>query len=868
MARRASIQSAYTRGELDPDVSERNDLEHYYNSLASAPNTIFHPQGGFSDRGGFELCSDAAVLASGAKRRLRGRIVPIYVTADNLSAPNGGVTTRLVDQDATTLFETNAVSTTPFVVLEVDLGSLRQVDFVDLEAFKSELAGADECLRVEYYDGAWTPFADAIGVPQAKHIRTTARTRRFGVTPGGPGGVAVVARHWRIVAMTGAGAIGRISIAGIRMWQETAELCPVHCREVARSKLVRYEVVVGERNIDVFAGQRYVASVPLPAARQQIDELWFSGGFDTLLVFHEMLETQRVIRQGADGEWDIGAAPFTNVPTLVENVLFSGNQDEIQQISLAGLVAGDRFVLFLGGQMTAPITVTVAADLPAQIKAALQTITGVAAGAGDLTTDLVDAPTMTVRVRFTGSNGLRAWPLLSAVALSGLALPDTTIVQEGLDATGTYMSARTGWPRCGAIVQQRLFVGGFRSAPTSYRFSTNPNLWNFDRGTDPITADKGFGGAIDVKGVEIIIGVHVGRHLQIFTQVGEYFGQTLKLDATAPIGFEPATKNGVARGVPLVTADGATLFVQDGGKTLRDFIYVDSEQSYGAEPLTVLSPQVLTGVVDMACRVARDVKDGNLIFLVNADGSAGVVTLLRKQNVIAGAPWRTWGNGFRSMMVSISHEVYAVIERGGSHWLERWTPDWPLDWATHSVGAPRTVITGAGYLDGRSDVWVVADGELIGPVTVSGGQIVLDAPASDVRFGLEPEWRVRSQVVREKLANAQPFRGPGRIYEAEFAVRATGGLKFGTNGGDHVPVPMIRVGGSFDDGGPLQTVDGGDPALPMFQRLYTGNVLIDGLLGIVEYPYWEMSRPGPVPVHVKSVRYEIAHRGDQFTGGG
>ena len=42
-------------------------------------------------------------------------------------------------------------------------------------------------------------------------------------------------------------------------------------------------------------------------------------------------------------------------------------------------------------------------------------------------------------------------------------------------------------------------------------------------------------------------------------------------------------------------------------------------------------------------------------------------------------------------MTSITHDVYAVIERAGAYWLERWTPGLPLDWATHSVAAARTV---------------------------------------------------------------------------------------------------------------------------------------------------------------------------------
>lgn len=861
MGRRATQQMMFTKGELDPDLSERVDLEHYYDSLAQATNCLFHPQGGFSDRGGFELVSDADVLAAGVQRRLRRRITPLALTSAMITAANGGTAANLVDQSTATVFQTNAVTSAAFVLFEVDLGAARQVDCVDLVGFLAELAAADEAVSIEYYNayGAWAAFADALDVPAGKHIRTTARTRRFATTPGGPGGVPVVARYWRAVCRNASGVVGRVSIQGLRIWQELDAKSPVRIREVARQEGTTYQLVFTERNVDVFRNMRYTASIPVPIAAQQLELTGFAGGFDTMLIFNEMVPTQRLVRQGAHGEWDIGAAPFVNVPALVESVVFSGDQDEIQDLVLTGLAVGDTFVIAFGDAYTAPITYSDDATLLVDVQAALATLPGVTNAAGDLIVTLADA-TPTARVRFSGANGKRAWPLVAVIAAAAPALePLTAVVQDGIKSTGKYFEDATGWPRCGAFVQQRLLVAGFRAAPTSYRFSINPTYWDFTSTGSPLTADKGFGGALDVDDVETINDVFVGRHLQMFTQAGEWYSTAEKLDATAPAAWKRATAHGLRRGAPLVFADGATIFVQEGGQTLRDFLYTDVEQSYQAEPLSVLAPQVLTDVIDVAHRQARSVRDGNLILLVNSDGTAGVVTLLRKQNVIAGAPWRTYG-AFRSIMSSIEFELYVVTERGGDHWLERWTPDIPLDWATHDIGAARTTIATAGYLEGRDDVWAIADGEVLGPFTIAGGAFELPAAAADVRFGLLPEWSVRSQVLKEKLANAQPFRGPGRIYEMELALKETGQLALGTNGASHADIPLIRFDGKFKDGGPLQA--GGDPSLPMYQRLYTGNVTRTGLLGFAQHPYWELSRTVPAPVHVKSVRIEAVHKGD------
>lgn len=860
MTRRASQQTTYTKGELDPDLSERTDLAAYYDSLASAVNCLFHPQGGVSDRGGFALVSDADILAIGNERRLRRRIMPLAITADNLTATNGGSTTNLVDQDTTSLFTSNAVTSSRFEILQIDLRSERRVDFVDIVGFKAELAGFEEAIAVEYWDGsAYRTFGDAIGIPAAKAIRTTARTRRFGTMPGSATGV--VARYLRVILRDAVGA-GQITISHVRLWAETATVSPVRVREVARESGVTYQLVMTERNIDVFERQRYVASIPVAVAAQQVPHITFAGGFDTLILFNEQLDMPRIVRQGASGEWDVGAAPIdaSTVPALPSAVVFSGDQDEIQDVSLAGVADGVSVVLVLGDLIAPAFTMTSNADnLKAAIVAALDALPGVAGTSADLKLEVTGA---IVRVRFSGSNGNRAWPLLVAYALDGTVLAATSVVQPGLKASGKYFEATTGWPRCGVITSQRLMLAGFRGAPTSYRFSTNPNLWDFTSTGSPLTADKGFGGAIDVKDVEIIYDVHVGRALQLFTQNAEWVGESRTLDATQAINFTRATGHGLQRGVPVAFVDGSSLFMQKDGKTLREFLFSQEEGAYGAEPMSMLCPHLLTGVVDVTVRKARDVREGNILMCVNADGTAAVMTVLKKQAVVAGAPWSTDGS-FRSAMVSIDHQLYVVCERDGDNWLEVWRPDIPLDWATHWTGTASATISGLGYLEGRADVWAIADDEIVGPLTVTGGQVTLDFEASDVWVGLAPPWVAQMQVLREKLANSQPFRGPGRIYEVELAVKNTGSMTIATNGVLHGEVPLIRYDGEMSRGGPLQTETGGAPGLPMMQRLYTGRVLMTGLLGWSDHPYVTLGRAVPAPVHVKMIRYEVSYRGDQ-----
>lgn len=859
MTRRATIQSTYSKGELDPDLSERIDLEHYYDSLGQALNCVFHPQGGFSDRGGFVLNSEAAVLASGVKRRLRRALFPLGLTSGMITANNGGTVANLVDQNPTTTFQTNAVTTALFTLFEVDFGSAQRVDFVDLIQFSSETLGADEAIAVDYWDGnAWRRFGDAIGVPTAKHIRTTQRTRRFGVSPGGPGNVPIVARQWRVTAVGVAG-IGRVTIGGVRFWRETSTRGRKRVREIARDETATYQAVVTAGNIDIFDDGRYVASVPHPAAEQQISQLSFTGGFDTMIIFHEMIETVRVLRQGNPGEWDVGPAPFVNVPTLQAATIFSGNQDEVQHIDLTGIVAGNLYSVRLGDAV-AVRTYASDAQLLTDVKAALQTFPDVATGANDVLVTLV-APAV-IQVRFAAANGNRAWPLVAIAVEDSLVVPaTTTVVQPGLLSTGAYFEAKTGWPRGGAFVQQRLLVAGFRAAPTSYRFSMNPNVWDFTSSGDPLTDDMGFGGALDVDEIEIINDVFQGRHIQIFTEKGEWYGETRTLAATQPINFVRSSNSGIERGVRMCFVEGSTLFLQQGGKLVRDFLYDDSGLFYKTEALTVLAPHLMSRVIDMAVRPARSVTEGNILVLTNDDGTMAAITLLRGQQVVAGAPWKTIGR-FEAVMTDVRYRMWVVTDRAGESWLEEWRADIPLDWATRfQYVEPTKIITGLGYLEGRTDVWAIADRDLYGPLTVAGQKITLPYAVSDVWVGLEPEWRVRGQVLRNKLQQSQLFRPPGRIFEIELSLKETGAISVGTNGELHGEMPLTFGDSGNADGGPLMPDGAGDPHKPLWDRLYTGDVRMDGLLGVSRHPYFELYRARPAPVHVKSVRLEVAMRG-------
>lgn len=978
MARRATVTNTMTKGVLDPDLSERVDLKHYFDSLAEARNIEVRPQGGFSRRAGTLL-----------GQRVRRRIEPVHVTASAVTVHNGGTAAHLVDQDPATLFVTSAVTATPFVVAEFDLGVAETIAAVDVLGVFAATAAADNVLSVQYYNGAaWVdmPGSDVTGFVTRRHVRTrgysapvtvdlastqhfkleglpvvdevqtvagqivlvkdhadpaknglyvvptsgawtrspladtpaevlkaayyvtggvtnagstwvntqtslsdlnafgvsslvtyaavqaAGRNRRFASRPG----VTVTARNYRIVVTGGVG-IGAVSLAGVRFWRERRATSPARVFPFDRALDAVYDLVLTARNVDVFkraaSGARtFVASIAVPIAAHQIDEVTVVQSRDTMLLFHEDVPTVRIVRQGSDFEWNADILPAYNVPALKSGTAFSGNQNEVQDVAAPGFVAGQQFVVWLGDAVSAPVTYVDAASLPAQIATALDALPGVAAPS----VALLDA-TPTVRITFDGANGSRAWPAITLAPLgAATADPTHTIVQQGLFAGGPFFGARTGWPRCGFFVQGRLIVAGFRAAPQSWGVSA---LDSYDFKDDagpaedpaktapPLTADMAFFRTLDTDQLEIIQQVFVGRNLQFFTDSSEWYVDSRTLDATQPANAIRATGSGIKSSVRAVFAEGSTVIVQQGGRTVRDFMFNDVEQSYKAEPLSLLGPHLLTDVVDIAQRKARSTQEANLLFFINADGSLVSLSLLRTQEVIAMVPASTDG-AFRAVAGHFNGDVVFLVERasvanGADIYLETRDDTLLLDAAVRLKSpTPIITVTGLEAHEGKP-VWVYAGKQLCGPFTVAGGSVAI-APAdaaTELTAGLFAPVTGALQKIRGKLSEDMPFRPPGRIYAAGFALKDTGHLQISTNGSAWRDLPLTVMDGAPRD--PGQFEEGADygPDLPLLERLVTGEVVVENLRGWSKHPQMKFRQIVPAPLHVKAIRQEIAMKG-------
>ncbi|HRN83285.1 MAG TPA: hypothetical protein PK857_00575 [Hyphomicrobium sp.] len=866
--KRASIINSLTKGVLDEALSERIDLVHYYSGCRVALNCGIRPQGPGGRRPGTVLADGMDIIAAGLKRRLRRRLVPIALSSGMVTAANGGTAANLVSQTLSATFVSNSVSGSPFVLAEIDLGTARAIAAVDIDDFSCATGGANAALAVEYSDGVdWFAFDGR------RAIRTAAagaRRRRFSTPPGGPGGVPVSTRYLRIV-LYGAAGTGAFTIGRVRAWAEKRQISPDRLLMFARGEDTKFELVLTDRNIDVFQNHRWVAAIPVAIDAAQVRRITRAQSLDTLVLYNEDVRTPVITRQGASDEWNMAPATFVNQPSLSPATAFAGDTDELQRLALPGIVSGQSFVLWCGDEVTAPVTFSGTGSLAAAIAAALDTLPSLAAAPA---VTLIDATSRTVEILFSGSLGARRWPPVYATILDDDVLePTTHIVRRGIDGDGQFASEQTGWPRCGLFHHSRHILGGFRSAPQTIVASRAGDPFDLETTADPITADLAYYDTLDTDQNETIYQLVVGKHVQAFTETGAWFMEARVFDATQPRNWRLASRPGIDPAVPVRFLDDATHFMQSGKKrpddaarparVMRELVLVSQvEAQYVAEPKNVLAPKLISAAIDFDVLEPRDPEDPAQGYVVNSDGTLAHLATQRAQEVVAFLPWTTPG-AWRSVGVDVDGNVWCTVLResddGPDLFLERFDADEFLDGVTrHVFEVPTATITGLDHHEG-CEVWAVADGDLWGPLAVVDGQIVIEVPALEVSVGRASPWELEPMPLREKLTETQPFRPPGRIYELGITCIDTGLLEVSVNGGPFREVPMTYLGVKQHDASPFQS--GGEMDLPLMQRLFSGTVIVDKLRGWSKHPRWTLRQTKPAPVEIVAVRSEVAFKG-------
>ena len=222
-------------------------------------------------------------------------------------------------------------------------------------------------------------------------------------------------------------------------------------------------------------------------------------------------------------------------------------------------------------------------------------------------------------------------------------------------------SAVNGFPRTVTFHEQRLFFGGVTSLPDGIQASKVADFFNFD-----------VGDAEDADSVQIQIAsdqINEIRHLissktlEIFTSTGEFFLKPQVSKPITPTDIQIIRQSSLGVQVKSMPKrfDGATIFIQNNGKTVREFFFNSGSEEFTSNSISLLSSHLISTPVDSATITSVGDRTEQFYFLVNSDGTMGVFTSQRAEKIAGWVLWET--DGTYESVACTTGNIYAVVKR-------------------------------------------------------------------------------------------------------------------------------------------------------------------------------------------------------------
>ncbi|MEL5315742.1 hypothetical protein PTR49_05615 [Serratia ureilytica] len=303
-----------------------------------------------------------------------------------------------------------------------------------------------------------------------------------------------------------------------------------------------------------------------------------------------------------------------------------------------------------------------------------------------------------------------------------------------------------GYPGAVTLYQQRLVLAGSPRYPQTIWFSETGVYLSFELGTND---DKAISFTLSSDQLNPIVHLAQMNTLIALTYGGEFTITAGNDAAITPTNI--SVKNPSPYGcndIRPVRVGTEIMFIQRANKKLYAVAYdPDSYVSYSANDMTVLAEHITgSGVIDMAYQQQPDA----FIWLVRNDGILASMAVDRAQEVIAWSR-RTTPGGFESVasIPSANNDVlYALVRREINGQTVRYVEVFDVSLNTDAAitgvnEAGAAVWSGFNHLEGQT-VDVLADGVVMKPLVVTGGQITLPRTAKRIEAGLHYETTIET----------------------------------------------------------------------------------------------------------------------------
>jgi hypothetical protein len=512
-------------------------------------------------------------------------------------------------------------------------------------------------------------------------------------------------------------------------------------------------------------------TVATPYTLAQIQEFDFIQSADTIIITHEDVEP-RIIQRTSDVAWTINTVPLTNIPQFDFNDASSPTPtSEVQTLDFANQNFGDRYRISLNGLLTEEI-VFASDDTTNEndIARALLELPNTANSGIAVTTD---TPGDTYRVTFSGDSA-EDWDEMTVTPVFTKDVNfevTTTTITDGTSRKEDVWSSTRGWPRTCTFHESRLWFGGSKSRPATLWGSNVGDVFNFDAGR--ARDDQSIDVTLATDQVNAVNGLISNRSLQIFTSGAEFYVPESPI-TPENVAVRPQTNLGSKRVRP-VSLEGLTLFLQETGKALYQFQFLDEFQSNESRSLSLIAPHLINDPVQMYVSRGTDESDANYVYLVGSDGNLTVFNTQSFEGVQAFTRWQSYG-AVKSVAV-VDEKLFLLVERGGSYYIDESDTTLNTDSAVFQAAVTGSVITGLAHLNGET-VKVKVGGAVQLDKVVSGGQIALDRAADneDVEVGLEFIPEIQTMPFNISLNNGPNAAQKKRILRCAIRIDNSNGV--------------------------------------------------------------------------------------------
>lgn len=767
MSKVYSLQTSFTAGVLDPRMAGRTDVRQYYQGMSVGTNVVTVPLGGVRRRPGLKYLHTLPPTLT----RLTGMTI---------TAPNGGTTAQANDDDEGTavLTTVNIGTTDDYVIVHYDLGAAQTVLYADVVGAALTAGTGNFEIHYSSDNSNWSIY-DPFGFGGALPVTTTKRTFRKGNATG------LSRRYWRVVR-AGTADLGsaKATIDEFTLWVSAGGVSEVRLLPFERSATDRYVIALTDRTAYVVQDDEIVIALRTPYASADLAEVDHAPTADVMIVVHEDHAPLRLVRETSTN-WQLYGITFTGVPDYDYNDADSPTPtSDVQTITFTNFTEGDLFQLELDGARTGSISYQGVASADKQTATAaniarevqkLYTVgfTGVSC--------VYSAPDFVVTLAGESADAhptMVGSPVSTANSAAAITVVHTT---TGSPRREDVWSETRGWPRTVTFHEGRLWFGGTRSIPQSYLGSVVNDYFNFETGDG--RDDEGVFGVMNTAQLNAVTGMKSGRFLCVMTTGGEFrFISSPITPADAP---RNQTEYGAAQVKP-VAIDGAVLFLQRGGKVLRDFLYRYEEDAYSSVALSVLASHLISAAVDMTAYQGSGTDDANYVYIVNGDGTVAVYNTLRAQEIAAFTKWTT--DGLFKAVAAVGEDRYFAVRRTingtANVYLEIADENYYLDCA----GQQAASFAGT-TLVGQTNAWdhligeelrVRADGFVLANNTpnVSGNMTLEIVPDTLVEAGLDWTPTATTMPLNSDFGNGGNFLRKKRIVKARILVTESLGLLY------------------------------------------------------------------------------------------